>query len=74
MPNPKRKHTRSRRDSRRAANWKLDKVPLSKDKEGRWHRPHTISPEGFYNGILVRPPKTKKKAGQGGEGGEQQSS
>ena len=30
MPNPKRKHTRSRRDSRRSANWKLDAVPLSK--------------------------------------------
>jgi ribosomal protein L32 len=70
MPNPKRKHTRSRRDSRRSANWKLEAVPLSKDKEGRWHRPHTISPEGYYNGVLVRPPKTKKKgpAPEGGEG------
>ncbi len=33
-----------------------------------WHRPHTISPDGFYNGVLVRPPKTKKKAGEGPEG------
>jgi len=56
MPNPKRKHTRSRRDSRRSTNWKLEAVPLSKDKDGRWHRPHTISADGYYNGVLVRPP------------------
>ncbi|MBI2387381.1 MAG: 50S ribosomal protein L32 [Elusimicrobia bacterium] len=73
MPNPKRKHTRSRRDSRRSANWKLEAVPLSKDKDGRWHRPHTISADGYYNGVLVRPPKTKKKGAQpeGGEEGKQ---
>ena len=71
MPNPKRKHTRSRRDSRRSANWKLEAVPLSKDKDGRWHRPHTISPEGYYNGVLVRPPKSKKKGTpEGGSEGQ----
>lgn len=70
MPNPKRKHTRSRRDSRRSQNWKLEPVAMSKDKDGRWHRPHTISADGYYNGILVRPPKTKKKGGDQPEGGE----
>lgn len=55
MPNPKRKHTRARRGSRRASNSKLEAVPLSKDSAGRWHRPHTVSADGYYKGVLVRP-------------------
>jgi large subunit ribosomal protein L32 len=74
MPNPKRKHTRSRRDSRRAANWKLDRAALSpcSNKEcGRLRLPHTVCPScGFYDGKLVVTPKQKKEKTQ--EGGDQQ--
>lgn len=76
MPNPKRKHTRSRRDSRRAQNWKLDRIPLSvcsNPKCGKLHLPHTVCGEcGFYNGRLVVAPKTKKS--KGGEGQSSQES
>lgn len=75
MPNPKHKHTRSRRDSRRAQNWKLDKLSMSvcsNPKCGRLHPPHTVCAEcGFYNGVLVAPPKQKKSKGEEGKAGEQ---
>ncbi|MBI4678257.1 MAG: 50S ribosomal protein L32 [Elusimicrobia bacterium] len=77
MPNPKRKHTRSRRDSRRASNWRLDPLPLSACtnpecvKKGTLVRPHTVCPEcGWYNGKLVIAPRRKKS--KRGEGGAQQ--
>ena len=72
MPNPKRKHTRSRRDSRRAQNWKLDRVaasPCPNPDCRRMRRPHTVCPNcGFYNGkIAVAPKQKKEKAGEGPE-------
>ena len=75
MPNPKRKHTRSRRDSRRSANWRLKVGSLSSCPNcGAARAPHRLCGAcGFYNGKLVLPikPKTKeKKPGEGQEGGE----
>ncbi|MBI3548033.1 MAG: 50S ribosomal protein L32 [Elusimicrobia bacterium] len=69
MPNPKRKHTRSRRDSRRSANWKLEIGAASVCSQcGGHHVPHRVCPHcGFYGGSLVVPRKDKKK--KGGEGG-----
>jgi len=71
MPNPKRKHTRSRRDSRRAQNWKLDAVTASACPNCKNLRPpHVICPScGWYNGKLVLAPKTKKGKAAEGEGG-----
>lgn len=70
MPNPKRKHTRSRRDSRRASNWRLETAGRSACKQcGGEHVPHRVCPHcGFYGGELVLPKKEKKKQ-SGGEGG-----
>lgn len=70
MPNPKRKHTRSRRDSRRASNWKLELGGSSACKQcGSLHAPHRVCSNcGFYNGVLVAPKKEKKSKGK--EGGE----
>ncbi len=68
MPNPKRKHTRSRRDSRRSANWKLESPSLSVCSNkacGRLHPPHTVCPEcGHYGGRLIVARKEKKGKGQ----------
>ena len=72
MPNPKRKHTRSRRDSRRAQNWKLDVVTAAACPNCKnMRRPHTVCPScGWYNGKLAVAPKTKKKGKAAeGEGG-----
>lgn len=73
MPNTKRKHTRSRRDSRRAQNWKLDAVTASACPNCKTlRRSHTVCPScGWYNGQLVVAPKKKGKAASG-EGGTQQ--
>lgn len=69
MPNPKRKHTRSRRDSRRAQNWRLRAPSLSPCPNpacGQLRRSHTVCPHcGFYNGRIVVAPRQKK--GKGGE-------
>lgn len=69
MPNPKRKHTASRRDSRRAANWKIEAPSVNKCPNcGAAKMPHRICPScGFYDGKLVVAKKTKKKA-EGAEG------
>ena len=73
MPNPKRKHTRSRRDSRRSANWKLETATLSHCAHCDGHRPpHRVCPHcGFYNGSLVIAKKEKKSkdGNKGKEGG-----
>ena len=63
MPNPKRKHTRSRRDSRRAANWRLELGNSSLCPQCGGHRePHRMCPHcGFYAGSLVLPKKEKKE-------------
>lgn len=71
MPNPKRKHTRSRRDSRRSANWRLEIAGSSACAQcGSEHEPHRICAKcGFYDGVLVLPKREKKK-GKGGPGQE----
>jgi large subunit ribosomal protein L32 len=66
MPNPKRKHTRSRRDSRRASNWRLDLGTASACPHCKRARAsHQVCPHcGFYGAELVIPKKEKKsKAG-----------
>lgn len=62
MPNPKKKHTPSRRDMRRAANWRIDTPNLGKCPQcGEPKLPHRICPScGFYNGELIIPKKEKK--------------
>ena len=75
MPNPKRKHTRSRRDSRRASNWKLEIVGMSNCQQcGNKRPPHRVCPScGFYGGKLVVTVKQKKEKGKGkGPAGEGQ--
>jgi len=76
MPNPKRKHTRSRRDSRRAQNWRLDRLTAAACPNCKTlRRPHSVCPScGWYNGRLVVPPKKKKEPGKAaaGESAEQQ--
>ena len=75
MPNPKRKHTRSRRDSRRAQNWKLDALSSSAcpNKEcGKLRPPHTVCPHcGWYDGRIAVAPKVKNKTEGGEQKGEQ---
>ncbi len=69
MPNPKRKHTRSRRDSRRASNWKLELGQQSRCEHcGAARLPHRVCPScGFYSGKLVLVKKEKKKPSEGEE-------
>ena len=66
MPNPKRKHSKARRDKRRSANSKLYTTNLgicSHCKELRM--PHRVCPHcGYYNGrpvIVVETVVEKKK-------------
>ncbi|MFA6092816.1 MAG: 50S ribosomal protein L32 [Elusimicrobiota bacterium] len=68
MPNPKRKHTRSRRDSRRSANWRLEPVSASTCSNcAKTHPPHCVCPHcGFYAGELVLPKREKKGKGKSG--------
>lgn len=70
MPNPKRKHTRSRRDSRRAQNWKLDISSVSTCPQcGTMRRPHFICPScGFYKDrVVVAVKSAKEKKEEGGK-------
>ena len=71
MPNPKRKFTRSRRDSCRAQAWRLEVTGASKCSNcGATRQPHRVCPScGFYNGKLVVATKIKKKK-KGAEGQE----
>lgn len=71
MPNPKRKHTRSRRDSRRSSNWKLELGSFSKCTNcGAQTKPHRVCAGcGFYGGKLVVAAKVKKSKGK--DGGQQ---
>ena len=63
MPNPKRKHTRSRRDIRRSANSKLEAVnTVACSNCGANRLPHNVCPKcGFYGGKLVAKVKVKKE-------------
>jgi large subunit ribosomal protein L32 len=69
MPNPKRKHSQCRRDSRRSQNWKLEASEVNKCPQcGGAKLPHRVCKScGFYNGELVAPKKEKKKKETGGE-------
>ena len=62
MPNPKRRHSRSRRDKRRA-NERLDMVGLSVCPQCKMPKqPHRICPHcGYYKGKQVIEIKTKEK-------------
>ncbi|MBI3299496.1 MAG: 50S ribosomal protein L32 [Elusimicrobia bacterium] len=62
MPNPYRKHSPRRRDSRRSKNWTVHMPGLSACKNcGGVHQPHTICQQcGFYGGKLIVPQKVKK--------------
>ncbi len=62
MPNPKRKHTRSRRDLRRSANSKLEAINVVPCANcGEMRLPHNICPKcGFYDGKPVVEVKAKK--------------
>ncbi|MBK8870883.1 MAG: 50S ribosomal protein L32 [Elusimicrobia bacterium] len=66
MANPKKKHTPSRRDSRRSANFKLVFGSLSKCSNcGAAVRPHRVCAAcGFYGKELVVAPKAPKKKGE----------
>lgn len=66
MPNPKRKHSKARRDKRRSANSKLYTTNLAicpHCKEMRM--PHRVCPHcGYYNGkpvIVIETAAEKKK-------------
>lgn len=76
MPNPKRKHSPSRRDSRRAANWKIELFEPSKCPNcGAAKLPHRVCIAcGFYNNELIIPRKVKKKAETQGQPGEENKS
>jgi large subunit ribosomal protein L32 len=62
MPNPKRKHTRMRRDMRRA-NWKLTSQNVGAcPRCGAAKMSHMVCPEcGFYKDELVITKKEKSK-------------
>ena len=66
MPNPKRKHSPARRDSRRAANWKLETKSLSSCPAcGAMRLPHRVCAAcGTYNGKIEVVRKEKKKDDQ----------
>ncbi|MCK9582247.1 MAG: 50S ribosomal protein L32 [Endomicrobiales bacterium] len=66
MPNPKKKHSQSRRDSRRASNWTIKAENSSKCPNcGAAKLPHRICKAcGFYNGELIVPKKEKKKTAE----------
>jgi len=68
MP-PKKRHTRARRDKRRASSFRLAAAhPGVCPQCGGARQDHRVCPScGFYNGVLVMAKKVKKKAG-GSEG------
>lgn len=65
MPNPKRKHSKARRDKRRSANSKLYAVNLSICPQCKKLRlPHRVCPHcGYYNGkpVVIAEVKEEKK-------------
>ncbi|MEF3280216.1 MAG: 50S ribosomal protein L32 [Elusimicrobiota bacterium] len=63
MPNPKRKHTRSRRDKRKYQSWKLELTNLSVCPNcGALKKPHIVCPScGYYKGKIVISKKDKSK-------------
>jgi len=65
MPNPKRKHSKARRDKRRSANSKMYLANLSTCPQCKKLRlPHRVCPHcGYYNGkpVVVVDAKVEKK-------------
>lgn len=63
MPNPKKRHSRAKRDRRRSQ-WRLMLPNLGECPQCHSPKlPHRICPEcGFYNGELILPKKEKKKS------------
>ncbi len=65
MPNPKRKHSRSRRDKRRSENSKVFATNLSTCPQCKKLRmPHKVCPYcGYYNGkpVVIIEEKVEKK-------------
>ncbi len=59
---PKRRHSKSRRDKRRAQ-WKMKSPGLSRCPQcGASKLPHRVCPEcGYYEGREIIPPKKKEK-------------
>ncbi len=59
---PKRRHSKSRRDKRRA-HWKLESPNLSRCPQcGAPKLPHRVCPEcGYYEGREIIPPKKREK-------------
>jgi len=76
MP-PKKRHTRARRDKRRASSFRLIVANPGKCPNcGGARQNHRVCTAcGFYGGSLIIPKKTKKKAGaaEGGDEGGKQS-
>lgn len=62
MANPKRRHSKSRRNKRKA-NWKAEMPSIITCPNCKKPKPpHVICPScGFYNNELIKPPKVKKK-------------
>jgi len=66
MPNPKRKHSKSRRDKRRSANSKVYAANLSTCPNCKKPRmPHRVCPHcGYYKGkpvVVIKVKEAKKK-------------
>ena len=66
MPNPKRKHSKARRDKRRSANSKMYATNLSVCSHCKKSRmPHRVCPHcGYYNGkpvVIFETAEEKKK-------------
>ncbi|HOX24066.1 MAG TPA: 50S ribosomal protein L32 [Elusimicrobiales bacterium] len=76
MPNPKRKHSRARRDTRRAQNWKLELGASSKCPNcGVMRMPHRVCPAcGFYRDRVAVPKKEKKEKAAAGQAQDQKKS
>lgn len=66
MANPKKKHTRMRRNMRRAHNWRIQFLQTSRCSHcGEAMLSHRICPScGFYGEELVLPKKVKKAKGE----------
>jgi large subunit ribosomal protein L32 len=65
MANPKKKHTPMRRNMRRASNFRLESINLSKCSQCSAEIiPHRVCPKcGYYRGeMILAPHKQKKKS------------